>query len=269
WGGGSRPEPKTLADKWILHRLSQVTTSVTNKIEKYELSSAGEELREFTWSDLADWYLEIAKIEKGKEAMLSYILHTLLKLWHPYMPFVTEHIWQTAGFEGQLIVADWPELGASVNDVTAFEDLRRLITDFRRLRADNGIEAAKMVEFAVSGPTDVKALIEDHLEVISTLTRAEAIRQVDAIDDAWSAIPSGAATIGLNLAGAINIGKEREKVQKELRDTETYVANLELKLTNTEFTSKAPEHVVVSMKEKFAEGKIKLQNLRERIQKLG
>ncbi|MBU1448330.1 valine--tRNA ligase, partial [Patescibacteria group bacterium] len=102
------PKPVTLADRWILARLGEVTASITKKIAAYELSSAGEELRDFTWGDLADWYLEIAKVEQGKEAILTHVLKTVLALWHPYMPFVTEDIWKKAGFEGSLIVASWP-----------------------------------------------------------------------------------------------------------------------------------------------------------------
>ena len=118
---------KTIADEWILARLDETVASVTKKMEAFEFSSAGEELRDFTWSDLADWYLEIAKIEKGKEKILSHILESILKLWHPFMPFVTEHIWKTAGFNGGLIIAEWlsSDLPSPISDLR-FETFRTL-----------------------------------------------------------------------------------------------------------------------------------------------
>jgi len=170
---------KTIADEWILARLDETVASVTKKLEQYELSSAGEELRDFTWSDLADWYLEIAKIEKGKEEILSHILESILKLWHPFMPFVTEHIWSLIGYEQKLLVSEWPNRGMDHGVLVmgnAFEVLRTLITDLRRLRADQGIEPVKFVEFSVDADESAKTLIASNLEVIKQLARASDIK---------------------------------------------------------------------------------------------
>jgi len=269
-GRGARGavESKTFMDKWILGRLDEVAASVTRKIEKYEFSSAGEELRDFTWSDLADWYLEIAKIEKGKEDILSHILETILKLWHPFMPFVTEHIWKTAGFEGGLIVGQWPITGigqrASGN---TFEVLRMLITDIRRLRAEQGIEPVKKVEIAIVSQDP--SFVEQNVEIVKHLARVESISFVQAIEDGWATTMSGSATIGINIAGAIDIESEKAKIQKETAEIEKYVSSLEAQLSNDEFTSKAPDHVVGQMKGKLGEGKVKLAALRDRLGKLG
>ena len=102
-----------VTNRWFLLRLHEVKGSVTKKIENYQFSSAGEELRDFTWGDLADWYLEIAKIEKHTPLQLAFILKNLLVLWHPFMPFVTEHIWQIAGFGGYCMQYQWPKGGHS------------------------------------------------------------------------------------------------------------------------------------------------------------
>jgi valyl-tRNA synthetase len=266
---------KTLADEWILSRMDQVVESVTKKIEKYEFSSAGEELRDFTWGDLADWYLEIAKIEKEKELILSYILETILKLWHPFMPFVTEHVWNTAGLEGKLIVSEWPVKAAgNAPQGGGFEVLRTLITDLRRLRAEQGIEPVKKVEYAIVAQD--KSLIEQNLEIVKHLSRAETISFVEAIEDGWATAVSGTMTIGLNIAGpavggasAIDVGAEKVKTQKEIAEIEKYVSGLEAQLSNDEFVSKAPDHVVGRMKGKLGEGKVKLNALKDRLGKLG
>ncbi|HCM53519.1 MAG TPA: hypothetical protein DIS59_01045 [Candidatus Magasanikbacteria bacterium] len=107
----SLPKANTLADKWILTRLDQVISEVTEHIEQYRFSPAAETLRDFTWNEFADWYLEIAKIEGNKTAVLNYVLNTVLKLWHPYMPYVTEAIWQELyGEEHLLMVEHWPSV---------------------------------------------------------------------------------------------------------------------------------------------------------------
>jgi len=268
-GAETAPLPETLADKWILSRLAEVTSSVTKKIDTYQFSAAGEELREFTWNDLADWYLEIAKIEKGKEAILVRILETVLKLWHPFMPFVTEYIWKTAGFEGELIVSKWPDVGAHGNAPSSdFDVLRMLVTDMRRLRAEQGIEPVKMIEFVLSCPKDVKKLIEENIEIVKTLSRAENVSFVDAIPEGWATFVSNAATIGLNVAGSIDIEKERAKMEKEIADTERYLASTREKLKNQEFLSKAPTKVKEDMETKYGEAEAKLKALKERLEKL-
>ena len=108
-------EPQTLADRWILGRLSEVIEKVTEHHEKYELSLAGELLRDFTWNEFADWYVEIAKTQPGENTnrVLLYVLQNLLKLWHPMMPFVTEELYKQFNSD-LLIVADWPTLSTSL-----------------------------------------------------------------------------------------------------------------------------------------------------------
>lgn len=263
---GARSE-KTMADEWILARLAETVASVTKKLEAFEFSSAGEELRDFTWSDLADWYLEIAKIEKGKEEILSHILESILKLWHPFMPFITEHIWKTAGFDGALIVAKWPTGTPQMTQTaTTFENLRALITDLRRLRADQGIEPVKFVEFSVDADEAIKNLISENLEVIKQLARASDIK-CELTPDGWVTAMSGTATIGLNVAGAVDVEKEKAKMQKELAELEPYIKSTQAKLANEEFTSKAPVKVIDGMKAKLAEAEGKKEAITERLGK--
>jgi valyl-tRNA synthetase len=260
-------EPKTLADRWILSRMSKVAKSVTAKLERYEFSSAGEELRDFTWGDLADWYLEIAKVEKGKEAVLRHVLKTVLALWHPFMPFVTEYAWELAGFEGKLIVGAWPAPSGS-DEVAEFEQVRALVTDMRRLRSEQGIEPAKQVEFAVVADAGTQKLIEGQAEVIRALVRASDLSCVPSVADGWATTVSGTSTVAVNTAGAVDLAKEKDKLSKELADTETYIASLATKLANTEFLSKAPVKVRETMERNYGEAQAKLVALKERLAKL-
>lgn len=265
---------RTMADDWIMERLSQVIAGVTKKLETYQFSAAGEELRDFTWNDLADWYLEIAKIEKNKAGILQQILKALLALWHPFMPFVTESLWQQAGFGGQLIIAAWPELESTQVGVAAlypFEQMRGLITDMRRLRSEQGVEPAVQLEYAiVLDPTVlVKMNFEACSEVIRVLARASSVQFVETIPAAWPSLVTNGATIAANTLATVDVEKEKEKIAKELAQLETYSASTQMKLQNEEFLSKAPAKVKDEMERKLAEAQAKIEALQLKAKQLG
>jgi valyl-tRNA synthetase len=251
----------------VLARLAETIASVTQKIETYQLSSAGEELRDFTWNDLADWYLEIAKVEKGKSAVLRELLQAVLKLWHPFMPFVTEYVWGMAGFGGQLIVAAWPKT-ASAEAVPGFEALRQLVTDLRRLRSEQGVEPAKQVSFAVSADAKMQALVQENLAWIKRLTNAADLMLAEKIAEGWPVITTGLVTVGLDRAGAVDLEKERGKIDKELATLEPYITSTKAKLEDADFTGKAPQKVVDGMREKLDQAKKKRALLLEQRQAL-
>lgn len=265
----SDPEPakeKTIADEWILSRLADVASSATAKMDTFQFSSAIEELRDFTWSDLADWYLEIAKVEKGKAEILKELLNGILRLWHPFMPFVTEHVRQQAAIEDPLITSEWPEyVNSSAGKAAGFEKLRELVTTMRRLRAEQGIEAAKKVEFIVDADLEIEGLVGDNLEWIKRLTNASNIKPSEEIPEDWPIAAIGSTKIGLNVAGAIDVEKEKGKLEKELADLESYIKSTEAKLKNAEFASKAPEQVVRTMSDKLEEAKAKRDALKKRL----
>ncbi len=235
------PTPLTLADRWILSRLDAVVSSVTRKLEANELSSAGEELRDFAWNDFADWYLEIAKIEKGKDAILMDVLETLTRLWHPFMPFVTEQIWSS--FKGTtLMVEAWPTV-ENRRDESAereFAVVQDAVTTIRNIRATQRIEPAKKVAATVGN-----AAILAHADVIKWLARLEDLSLSD--------------KPGIQLVlGDMDMVAERARLEKERDDLSAYVAATDAKLANVEFTSKAPEKVVAGMRAKRDEAAAKL-----------
>jgi len=276
-----QPEVKTLADGWILARYADVQERVTKFIEEYQFSQAGELLRDFTWSDFADWYLEIAKVEKDKDAILTHVLVNLLKLWHPFMPFVTEYVWSLMGNKRQLIVSPWPTnppaplSQGGVNEAEnplvkggiegGFDLIRSLITDIRRLRSENGVEAAAFVQVAIVAGESTRKLIEENLAVIKHLARLESVDFVPAIAQGWPTVMSGTCSVGLNLASGFDVAKEKEKIQTEIAALKPYITSTEAKLQNAEFTSKAPEKVVNDMKAKLEEAKAKIEALEKRL----
>lgn len=165
------PSATTLADRWILSRFGAIANLVTDKIQQFEFSEAGEALYDFTWHELADWYLEVAKIEGSKDEILCYLLTQLLKLWHPYTPFVTETLWREAfGTEaGLLMVARWPQQlpateAAAEADFKLVQDVVSAIRTYRiQHKLANGDQA----------PIDISGLrakvVQDNMLLIKKL----------------------------------------------------------------------------------------------------
>ena len=266
-----KPAAKTLSDEWILQSLNNIVSAVTESVEKYNFSFAGEQLRDFTWGDLADWYLEIAKVEQGKSEILNHILNTILKLWHPFMPFVTESIWgEIYGADNILMVEKFPiadEIkGEEAKD---FEILKDAVTGIRALRADYKIEPAKKLSAFISAGGNAK-LFEENKEVVSRLARLENL-----IIDKKIEKPAGTANfvahgmeVFVEVLEVVDIGKETERLQKEIDGVAPYVASQEKKLENKSFTDNAPPQVVEGEKKKLAEAKEKLTKLNQQLEAL-
>ena len=266
------PQTKTLADEWILARLAQVVDAVTQGIEEYKFSPAAEALRDFTWNELADWYLEVAKIEGEKSQILNYILNTLLKLWHPYMPFVTEAIWQKIyGEEEILMVEKWPTMTKHNTEmvttiITDFTLLQNVVTAIRSVRSEHGVESGKLVHVSFSAG-DKKEFLKENTKIVQKLARIENItieEESQKPENAIACVESG-IEIFVDVSGAIDKEKEKERIQKEIAQVAPYVMGLEKKLQNEDFVHNAPEVVIMGEKEKLAQAKEKLQKLQEQL----
>ncbi|PIR02994.1 MAG: valine--tRNA ligase [Candidatus Magasanikbacteria bacterium CG11_big_fil_rev_8_21_14_0_20_43_7] len=281
------PEPKTLADKWILARVAGVVKDVTVHIENYRFSPAAELLRDFTWNELADWYLEIAKIEGEKSQILNYVLNTILKLWHPFMPFVTEAIWgEVYGDNAMLMVEKWPQVsdylitpkedGDEVREKAQkffqvikyweeFVKIQEIITTIRSLRAEKNIEAGKEVAVVIACE-DEQTLLDENAHIIQGLARVGSLTiagtDTQKPEQSVSAVVGG-VTIYLDLAGAVDTEAEKARLQKEIDHVAPYVVSLEKKLGNSDFVDNAPEAVVAVEKQKLEEAKQKLSALEE------
>ncbi|MCH8049771.1 class I tRNA ligase family protein, partial [Patescibacteria group bacterium] len=265
---------ETLADRWVLGRFSEVVEKVTRHLEKFEYSLAGEALRDFTWGEFADWYIEIAKVKSQKskvatDKILLYILERLLILWHPFMPFVSEEIYKRFD-RGMLIVAPWPDVGTafmpSDEDKRTFEDLRGVIISIRNIRARYKIDPKKKLDATiVSG-----GYLEDQSEIIQALAKVE---NLTFDDKAKKPEGSASAVVGqiqiyVPLVGIVDLEQEKAKLEKELASTEQYAASLEKKLADKAFLKKAPKEVVRQEKEKLQNAKVHITLLETEINSL-
>ncbi len=262
------PVANTLADRWILNRLGKVAGEVTENIEKFNFSYAGEVLRDFTWGELADWYLEIAKVEGGKAEILNYLLNTVLKLWHPFMPFVTEQIWQEAYGDGLIMVAGWPKIKIEGN-VDDFVLIKDIVSGIRALRAECKIEPVRKLNVAISGNKFID-LLHDNQDVIKQLGRLEVLTIEENISKPEGSVGFivGGVEVFVDVGSTIDKEKETVRLQKEIEMTEKYLVGLESKLSNTEFVSNAPVAVVEKEKQKLAEAKDKVEKLKNQLNQL-
>jgi valyl-tRNA synthetase len=260
------------ADKYILEKMRELVGKVTNDLNEYNFSQAGEKLREFTWTEFADWYLEVSKFEKSKEKskILFYILENLLKLWHPFMPFVTEVIW--SNFKKDLImVSEWPTLIEikNFNLENNFQSVKDAVAAIRNARAENKIEPAKKIKAVLYG-FKAKKITESQEVLIKNLRTG--ISELEIIYK--TSIPqkdlSNKDDINIStsfgellLKSVVNKEKEKERIKKEIENLEKIIKSTETKLNNKEFVERAPEKVVNMEKEKLASAQSELKKLKK------
>jgi valyl-tRNA synthetase len=258
---GPVPDADRLAleDRWILSRLEAVRAEVDEAYDGYEWAIVCRTLRSFAWDELADWYLEAAKVRlygdesEGRataQAVLAVVLDDLLRLLAPVMPFVTETLWRTltsaAGGAESLMVADWPDAKGDRDAAAeeAFAVIQDLVTEVRKFRSQNDVPPSR--RFDVSLQTDRRALIEPHLPLVTTLAGLSEVAFVDTPveEPGTSRIIFGAGEAFVGLTGLIDIEAEKARLDKEIGKARADLQRVEGKLGNRNFVEKAPGTVV-------------------------
>ncbi len=253
---GALAEP-ALADRWIMSRLQRVISEVSAKIKAYDLSGAGDVLRTFTVDEVADWYLEAGKFDGSTAGatVRKKLLETLLKLWHPFMPFVTETIWQELKpGEDMLLVAPWPLSDESlINEVAEsdFARLQGLITAIRNLRSEHRIEPARKLAAHIRAGEHA-GLISASISLLEGLRTGLAEIHVDSSDIPAGALFASHAGVDIYLDAPVDAASERARLEKELAYLNNGVRAIEKKLANADFVANAPASLVAAEKEKLA-----------------
>ncbi len=247
----------TLADTWILKKFTGAAQRVTADLSAFRFSQAGETLRAFTWNDLADWYLEIAKIEGGKKDILLYLLKNLLRLWHPFMPFVTERIFACRA-ETLLMVEEWAHIREEylAYNTDAFALIQEIITALRNTRAGLKIPPHTLLEIAISSENH-HAVIQAHRVLIETLGRSAFVENI--AEQKAISLSSG-TTLFIN-AKTAETPVDLQKIRQETEMLKAYSAELKKTLANTAFLKNAKESVINEKKEKLREAGEKLKKL--------
>ncbi|SDX63884.1 valine--tRNA ligase [Salimicrobium album] len=275
---------RTVADEWILTRLNETIEKVTKNVDGYDFGEAGRHLYNFIWDDFCDWYIEMAKLPLYSEneerihttrSVLAYTLDRIMRMLHPFMPFITEEIWQHLPHEGPSItVSEWPQADESLNNrqaVTEMERLVSIIRAVRNIRAEVDTPMSKQIKLLIQAESrEVVGELEmnrDYLEKFCNPSELTIDTEVEAPGKAMSAVVTG-ASLYLPLEGLMNIEDEIARLEKERKKWEEEVKRVQGKLANEKFVSKAPAHVVEAEKEKEADYLDKRAKVEARIEEL-
>jgi valyl-tRNA synthetase len=257
---------KSVADKWILTRLNETIETVTRLSERYEFGEVGRVLYNFIWDEFCDWYIEMAKLplygedeaaKKTTRSILAYVLDHTMRLLHPFMPFITEEIWQNLPHAGESItVAKWPEVDASLTDKQAAEEMKLLveiIRSVRNIRAEVNTPMSKKVKMMVKAKDEnINNILEKNRAYIERFCNPEELllgTDLTTPDKAMTAVVTG-AEIMLPLEGLINLDEEIARLQKEWDKLNKEVERVQKKLSNEGFIKKAPAKVIEEEKAK-------------------
>ena len=256
----------SLADKWILTRLNETIEHVTKNTDKYEFGEAGRYLYNFIWDDFCDWYIEMAKIplygeddsqKQTTRSVLAHVLDMTMRMLHPYMPFITEEIWQKLPHQGDSItIAKWPEVNEVFHDEQAAAEMKRLVAIIkavRNIRAEVDTPMSKQITLLIQAESEeiVHELEAErhYLERFANPSELVIASTITAPDKAMSAVVTG-AELFLPLEGLIDFDKEISRLEKELEKWTKEVERVQKKLSNQGFINKAPEQVVEEEREK-------------------
>jgi valyl-tRNA synthetase len=283
----------TVADRWILERLRQTTSAVEDafadqadyektepepaappspgRLRPYDLAAAGNRLYEFIWSEFADWYLEVAKVQLANEEqavatglVLRHVLETALKLLHPLMPFITETIWRNGLARSEpLITSPWPQWAADLRfpeEAARFAEIKGVIETIRRIRSEHGTPAGATIRvYVISDEPEPLAEAEPlirQLARVANLTLAAPPRS----EEVATAV-SGRVTVAVPLAGLVDREAEAQRLQGEVERTKMEVARLKARLNDKDYAAKAPPEIVSQTEDALHQAEERLRRL--------
>lgn len=274
--------PYTLADKWILSRLQDTVKDVTGLLERFELGEAGRAIYDFIWSEVCDWYIEIAKPRLyNKEAaaerataqhVLATVLVSAMKLLHPYMPFITEEIYQCLPHEAEsIMISKWPVADESLVDHEAERGMNAImdsIKAIRNMRAEVNANPGKKIPAIMLVSEDLREVVahnDSYIKLLGGIDNLE-LRPLNGEkpENAMAAVVTG-IEVYLPLAGLIDVEKETQRLSKELAAMEKDLQRAGGKLNNAGFLAKAPEDVIAKERAKYEELSGKIEAVKKRM----
>jgi valyl-tRNA synthetase len=270
-------------NRWIVDCVARVTNDVAAAIEGYRFNEAAATLYQFVWHEYCDWYVEFSKpiLQDGSaeaqaetRATLIWVLRRILHLLHPFMPHVTEELWERLGPDDarMLIVDDWPVVYEGLLDADAAAEIDwaiRLISDIRAVRAEMNVPPkAEIPLFHKDASQTTRGWMETHGAIVRRLARLSETAETNQIQKGAIQFVVGEATYGLPLADIIDLDQERARLKKEIDKLADEIARLEKKLANETFVAKAPPEVVEEQKEKRAEAETARGKLTEALDRI-
>jgi valyl-tRNA synthetase len=276
-----------LPDRWILSRHNRLIAEVTRLMNEYNFGEAGRQLYDFFWGEFADWYIEIAKIrlygadpraQATARRVLVYVLEHVLRLLHPFIPFVTEAAWQHLPREGEsLMITSWPQQSRHGVDEEAEAQMStviEIIRAIRNIRSEYNVEPAKKISAAIAAGAnyDLVTKQQDIIVALARLEKDDFRIEKDLYQKPEQAVVeviSGGIEIYLPLAGMIDLDAELERWHKEVAQLEKRIAASKVKLSNPNFVEKAPAAIVEKEREQLADLELQAAKIWERLKELG
>jgi valyl-tRNA synthetase len=274
-------EKLELSDKWILSKLNVVIEEATTNLDKYELGIAASGIYEFVWDQYCDWYIELSKkrlwsedeVEKETaQKVLVKVLKDMVKLLHPFMPFITEEIWShLPNTKSDLITAEWPVVVEKYTNATAEKSMTVImeaIKNVRNVRAEMDVKPSRKAKIIVTANEEIANMFlenSNYFEALASASELEIDEKANVPEDAIAIVTEG-AELFLPLADLVDFSKEIERLEKEQKKLEGEVERVVRKLANQGFVAKAPEKLINAEKEKQAKYQAMLDNVLERIE---
>ena len=277
------PDKLELEDKWILSKLNTLAKEVCENVDKYELGIAASKIYDFIWDSYCDWYIELAKprLNSGDpEANLSaqkvllFVLTEILKLLHPFMPYITEEIYQALPHDGEaLIIEKYPEFREDLSfpqEEAGFEKIMAAVRAVRARRAEMNVPPSKKPHLIIAtDKTDVFSAGTLYLSKLAYAGEVSIVSEAPASAEGMVTVVTDDAKMYMPLSELVDLDKERERMQKELKKAQEELARIESKLANEKFVSRAPENVVAAEREKADKARALIANITESLEALG
>ncbi len=278
----SLPTELKIEDKWIISKTNRLVEEITENIENFEISIASQKIYEFIWDVVCDWYIEISKIRLGKDdedsvnaqKVLVYVMSVMLKLLHPFMPFITEEIYSAIPHEDEsIMISSWPEYEQQLNfeiESDDFEKIIAVIRSIRNIRSEMNVPNSRKADIYIE--TKFIDIFEDCSLIIKKLAMSDKIEIMDNVDSSLTEncvqVVTDSARIFLPLDNLIDKKKELDRLFKEQEFCKKEIEMFEKKLSNENFLSRAPKHIVEKEQKKLDNIKQKLEKTNKSIEDL-
>jgi valyl-tRNA synthetase len=283
---------KGALNRWIISEAARTTAAIGDAIETYRFGDAADAAYRFVWGTFCDWFIELSKpvLQGGTEAdkaetlaTLAWTIDVILKMLHPFMPFLTEEIWAATAGQGAarpaqkdndtlLCLADWPQLNG-LEDAAADEEIGwivDLVSEVRSVRSEMNVPAGAMAPLVfVAATPEVKARVERWTGIIQRMARLDSLSFATAAPPQSAAVQVRRDQAALPLGALIDVAAEKQRLAKEIGKLEGEAGGLEKKLGNAEFVSKAPEEVVTENRERLETLRLRAVRLQEAVKRLG
>lgn len=267
-------EKLMIHEKWILSRIRNLSDIVGKSMEEYSFSLAGQELQVFTKNEFCDYYIEEFKLTKENSKfwneVITYVISHLLRLWHPYIPFVTEELYQKIGFSGMLIEAPWSKVAIKRNEQIEEEKevMMDLLREIRSIKAENDVPNSGTIKLYIYAKGKNLEMIEKTKDIISGIVKSEYTEIITNKKEdenlVYGVIKAG-IEFYIDISNAVDREKERERLELQIIDMREYIAILDKKLLNESFVRRAPQSLVREEMEKKRLAQEKLKKLEEKL----